>query len=165
MKRKLFKEDNQAVSPVIATILMVAITVVLAATLYMMIDTGEDGRSLLTGDLSYRSAGSRLSAYEVEGEEWTHQAHARLDISLRSPPNVEEDRIEVIVLNANGTALPAEDIDYFYEFSLLNEDDRVATGTRLIITVTGLEEGDRIGNYETVIRVPLYDGTISQRFG
>ncbi len=35
------KRDTSGVSPVIATILMVAITVVLSATLYMMIDPGD----------------------------------------------------------------------------------------------------------------------------
>ncbi|MGM0406170.1 MAG: archaellin/type IV pilin N-terminal domain-containing protein, partial [Thermoplasmatota archaeon] len=37
MKRRNILKNEEAVSPVIATILMVAITVVLAATLYMML--------------------------------------------------------------------------------------------------------------------------------
>ncbi len=41
MKRRVLNDD-EAVSPVIATILMVAITVVLAATLYMMLPKGTD---------------------------------------------------------------------------------------------------------------------------
>ena len=35
--KKMWKKNNKAVSPVIATILMVAITVVLAAVLYVMV--------------------------------------------------------------------------------------------------------------------------------
>ncbi|TLZ43274.1 MAG: type IV pilin, partial [Methanobacteriota archaeon] len=35
--RHIIREDDDAVSPVIATILMVAITVVLAAVLYVMV--------------------------------------------------------------------------------------------------------------------------------
>ncbi|MDD1772915.1 MAG: type IV pilin [Methanomassiliicoccales archaeon] len=37
MMKKMWKKNNKAVSPVIATILMVAITVVLAAVLYVMV--------------------------------------------------------------------------------------------------------------------------------
>ena len=40
---KNIKRKEEGVSPVIATILMVAITVVLAATLYMMLPSGDSG--------------------------------------------------------------------------------------------------------------------------
>ena len=47
MKKTWIRKDNKGVSPVIATILMVAITVVLAAVLYLMVsnftDTGGGG--------------------------------------------------------------------------------------------------------------------------
>ena len=47
MKKTWIRKDNKGVSPVIATILMVAITVVLAAILYLMVsnftDTGGSG--------------------------------------------------------------------------------------------------------------------------
>ena len=47
MKKTWIRKDNKGVSPVIATILMVAITVVLAAVLYLMVsnftDTGGSG--------------------------------------------------------------------------------------------------------------------------
>jgi len=56
MKRRIFTKDKEAVSPVIATILMVAITVVLAATLYMMIDTEGDDATLMSGSLSITSS-------------------------------------------------------------------------------------------------------------
>ena len=43
MKRRNVWKKEEAVSPVIATILMVAITVVLAATLYMMLPGADEG--------------------------------------------------------------------------------------------------------------------------
>jgi len=48
-----FRKDSKAVSPVIATILMVAITVVLAAVLYVMVSGyGGGGETAPTGDFS-----------------------------------------------------------------------------------------------------------------
>ena len=44
-----FRKDSKAVSPVIATILMVAITVVLAAVLYVMVSGYGGGDSVPTG--------------------------------------------------------------------------------------------------------------------
>jgi flagellin-like protein len=48
-----FRKDSRAVSPVIATILMVAITVVLAAVLYVMVSGyGGGGETAPTGDFT-----------------------------------------------------------------------------------------------------------------
>lgn len=51
MMKKMWKKNNKAVSPVIATILMVAITVVLAAVLYVMVMgmSGGDEKTTPTG--------------------------------------------------------------------------------------------------------------------
>ncbi|MBS3816945.1 MAG: type IV pilin [Candidatus Thermoplasmatota archaeon] len=51
--------NEEGVSPVIATILMVAITVVLAATLYMMLPSGSetDSTEALSGSIDSRSDG------------------------------------------------------------------------------------------------------------
>jgi len=53
MMKKMWKKNNKAVSPVIATILMVAITVVLAAVLYVMVMgmSGGDDTTTPTGVL------------------------------------------------------------------------------------------------------------------
>jgi len=62
MKRRVLNDD-EAVSPVIATILMVAITVVLAATLYMMLPKGGTGGSDVSMNASITSTneGWRIS--------------------------------------------------------------------------------------------------------
>ena len=54
-KTWLIRKDSEAVSPVIATILMVAITVVLAAVLYVMV-LGFGGTSTTTPAASYSKA-------------------------------------------------------------------------------------------------------------
>jgi flagellin-like protein len=58
--KKMWKKNNKAVSPVIATILMVAITVVLAAVLYVMVMGfgGDSGGQAPTASLT--NSGNRL---------------------------------------------------------------------------------------------------------
>jgi flagellin-like protein len=60
------KNNNQGVSPVIATILMVAITVVLAAVLYLMVSqfTGGGGATAPTGTVSASSVSTTAHALE-----------------------------------------------------------------------------------------------------
>ncbi len=166
MKRRIFKEDKKAVSPVIATILMVAITVVLAATLYMMIDTGDEGGQLVAGSINDRTEGTRLTAYE-DPEESGYQAHVRIDMTLRTPGSALEDDLSITVLDAGGEEVGAaegDDRETATTWSLL-EDDRVVSGSRLRVTVTGLEEGDSIRNYEVIIRVSGYEGNLATTLG
>jgi flagellin-like protein len=67
--KKMWKKNNKAVSPVIATILMVAITVVLAAVLYVMVMGFGGGGSNETpsGSLTYvtTSTGYRVSIASI----------------------------------------------------------------------------------------------------
>ncbi len=166
MQRKLFQKDKQAVSPVIATILMVAITVVLAATLYMMIDTGDDVGTLLVGGLSYSSGGSQLNAYEPVGAD-SYQAHARLSISLDTPRNSEIEKIIVTVLDSEGNEL--EEDEFEAEFTLLDEG-RVSTGSRLTVTVYIEEDNGEpavssIRRYEVFVRISGYQGTLGEKLG
>ncbi len=66
IKRRL---DKKAVSPVIATILMVAITVVLSATLYMMISTEDkpEQTKALAGDLKEVQYGWLIEIHSSSG--------------------------------------------------------------------------------------------------
>ncbi len=63
-KRSFIREDEKAVSPVIATILMVAITVVLAAVLYIMVIglTPTPGDVPPTGQFAYATPTSNTTA-------------------------------------------------------------------------------------------------------
>ncbi|NPA75989.1 MAG: type IV pilin [Euryarchaeota archaeon] len=51
--KKIYMKKEEGVSPVIATILMVAITVVLAATVYLMVAGYGSGPAQLQGSLAY----------------------------------------------------------------------------------------------------------------
>jgi len=74
--KKMWKLNNKAVSPVIATILMVAITVVLAAVLYVMVMGfgGGGADETPTGSLTYNNEGggvynitlSSISSNDIE---------------------------------------------------------------------------------------------------
>ena len=94
-KRLIIRKDEQAVSPVIATILMVAITVVLAAVLYVMV-TG-----LLTGP----GAGPRSMGVTVSRS--TDQSNWSVEI-ISLPSGGVATSATITILNAGGgTALAA----------------------------------------------------------
>jgi flagellin-like protein len=78
-KSWLIRKDEEAVSPVIATILMVAITVVLAAVLYVMVS------GLIGGGVTDRPVVTMASAENVGAGSWKVQiADASLTQSLGS---------------------------------------------------------------------------------
>jgi flagellin-like protein len=63
--KRVFQEKDKAVSPIIATILLVAITVVLAATLYTIVGgyTTLIGASTPTGSIEVQNASATNDAY------------------------------------------------------------------------------------------------------
>jgi flagellin-like protein len=67
--KKLWKMRKDAVSPVIATILMVAITVVLAAVLYVMVMGfgGQGGQETPTITMTYQKTASDTYTFTVVG--------------------------------------------------------------------------------------------------
>jgi len=139
------KRNEEGVSPVIATILMVAITVVLAATLYMMVgDIGGDASTAVAGRITDRDIDGNTAQFEF--------------VSLEQPSSAELDDVEITVLDDDGGEI---DIDPIGEddWSLLSGDDpgEVVAGSRFTIEADNLE--DEIG--EVVIRIDGYSGTIS----
>lgn len=143
MKRRQIWKKQEAVSPVIATILMVAITVVLAATLYMMLPGGDETGTLLSGSISTRSAGTTYNATNPQ---------ITFEVALSAPRSVLPENVR-ITLDEPDTASGS----VTSEWSLL-DDGRIVTGSRLILSWD--EEGNVRGT-EVVIRVDGYDGTIS----
>jgi len=97
MKRLNRKEE--AVSPVIATILMVAITVVLAATLYMMVggfgENGDDITEPMSGSIEQRDDGW-LASITSGSRDWA------------------EDRVILFDTDA-GVAIDANEVDTNYD--------------------------------------------------
>ena len=148
MKRLNRKEE--AVSPVIATILMVAITVVLAATLYMMVgDIGGEGVASLAASISHR-------------EDTTMEI-----TSMSTPGSADIDDIEISVF--------VEDEEYSGTidaegWSIWDEDENEASsGSRFNVSdmedaeaewENFVDDGDLLID-EVVLRIDGYDGTAS----
>jgi len=149
----LNRKEN-AVSPVIATILMVAITVVLAATLYMMVgDFGTATAQNLTGNL-------------------VHRGNLRFEISsLQIPNSAELSDVEIIVLHEDGELNingDWADDEGNHIWNLLS-DERMTTSTRFDLTkYTGGEHEFDGSNLtygvweieEVVIRIDGYGGVL-----
>ncbi|MFA5942925.1 MAG: type IV pilin N-terminal domain-containing protein [Candidatus Thermoplasmatota archaeon] len=66
-----FKQNDEAVSPVIGVILMVAITVVLAAVVFVLVSNlGESGEKAPNFSVSKDSAAGSLTIVSAEDAEW-----------------------------------------------------------------------------------------------
>ena len=118
--KKMWKLNNKAVSPVIATILMVAITVVLAAVLYVMVmGFGQDTQTAPTADLT------------ADGN--------RLIISLSEAQDIEDGM--ALFVTVNGTAYHFEDgfsfsgTGYTVNYTDAGVDDKVSVGDYFTATI------------------------------
>ena len=111
---KRLNRDEEAVSPVIATILMVAITVVLAATLYMMVgDIGGEGDTDLV--LSVSGEVDEDGVFEVEMDR------------MSTPSSADPGDVEFTVIDEDeGTEETFTGDDGSW---ILLDDDDVTTGS------------------------------------
>ena len=91
---RIIREDEAAVSPVIATILMVAITVVLAAVLYVMVS------GLITGPGNTPKAMGVVVQRSTDGTNWT--------LLIQTAPNgLSTSGTFLTIRNAGGTIVLA----------------------------------------------------------
>lgn len=91
---RAIRRDQEAVSPVIATILMVAITVVLAAVLYVMVS------GLVTGPGATPQAIGISIGSTTDGQNWK--------LSMTSVPStLSSSNVNLVVLDASGTVVLA----------------------------------------------------------
>ena len=134
MKSWIIRKDEKAVSPVIATILMVAITVVLAAVLYVMVTgllTGGTAKPVVS--LTSETAGATQYSVDV-GDSQPAETLASFRAIL-FVNNTEIDRISPLANDAAG----------ILRFSDRDGGGRLTGGDRFFINqVTA-------GNYELVI--------------
>ncbi len=150
MKRRNVLENDEAVSPVIATILMVAITVVLAATLYMMLPGADDAGTPVSGSIS-------ADYSENDGE-------LTIDFdSMGTPSNPETDEIEIYIDGDEITdfTAPGAEIDNGdeHEWSFLTGDNEIRSGSSLTLTDAFADEIDENAN-EVTIFFDGYDGSL-----
>ena len=146
MKAYRRKEKEEGVSPVIATILMVAITVVLAATLYLMVgNMGGSQNTPVAGSLSYVSSVSDPA-----------HGNATFELVLSTPNSARVGDITMTVLDANGgTTTITPTIQHIVTAS---DPTHVKSGDRIQI-VAG--QNVDIHGYQIVISIAGYSGTIS----
>ena len=139
MKRRNVLKDDEAVSPVIATILMVAITVVLAATLYMMLPGADDAGTPVSGNISadYDSAeGNVTISFDTMG----------------TPSRPDWDSIEVYIDGDEVTDYDAGN------FTFLTGDGEIRSGSSLELDGYTEEPGT------VTVFFDGYDGSLSADF-
>ena len=150
MKKINRLRDESAVSPVIATILMVAITVVLAATLYMMLPGADETGTPVSGNIS--------------AETRTVNEEDRVIINFNTmgtPSRPDWDTLEIYI---DGDLVVGYSDD---DFSFLTADGQVRSGSSLTltsdITYTGDWEWDDDPE-EVVVFFDGYDGSLRANF-
>ncbi|MFO7793144.1 MAG: archaellin/type IV pilin N-terminal domain-containing protein [Thermoplasmata archaeon] len=144
MKRRNVLKDDKAVSPVIATILMVAITVVLAATLYMMLPSSEEQDTPLSASIS--------ADYSETDEEITVKF-----TSLGTPNSAPEEDIEIVVRDDGDGSETIQGNDAAVSWSLLNSDGEVRSSSEATIDTSA--DGLDITPNRVTIFIDGYDGS------
>jgi flagellin-like protein len=143
MKRVWKKNDKEAVSPVIATILMVAITVVLAAVLYMMVMNPDQTEPNVFGNLYYK--------HDVSSPE---SGVAVFDLTMSAPSDAKIEDITVKVVSPNQQVVAGAQINWTH---LVSDEAHIQGGDRLVVTVPGVD----ISGCEVALSATGYTGTIS----
>ena len=134
-RRKLvLREDEEGVSPVIATILMVAITVVLAAVLYVMVSGLIGGGGTSTPTMSW--AGHVITAGSPGGDDWEFRV-ASID------PAVDLGNYRVSILRGTSIVDGPE--------TLRNGVLVLGTAGTTHLNVTDLDGGGRLSAGDTFI--------------
>jgi flagellin-like protein len=154
MMKKMWK-NRSGVSPVIATILMVAITVVLAAVLYVMVmGFGGQGSTAPTGSFSEKSkvtGGEKLTfaAFSPETAPSALKVVIEKDGAANSATYILTDLSSTSALTPEGSAIPSVYLNYtdLAGNKIINSGDylTVNCGTgSYTVTVLFASTGDKI---------------------
>jgi len=143
---RLVREDESAVSPVIATILMVAITVVLAAVLYVMVSgliSGPGGTPVSMGMSVSRSG---------DGSNWVMLVSS-------TPSGKAYTSTSLAIFRADGSVNLTATF-----FSALSAATNGCSLSKVSTTATSVQVGDRVlcktGWYTTSTTYQVSDGTV-----
>ncbi len=149
--KKYVRKEEEGVSPVIATILMVAITVVLAATLYLMVgNMGTGGNTPVAGSLSYVSAVS-------DPNPSSGASNATFDLVLNTPSQAKMGDVTITVLDSSGN--PATGVTSgVIHINSHNDPNYLKGGDRVYITSS---TGADLHGYQVLISISGYSGTIT----
>ncbi len=143
LKVRLCKSEG--VSPVIATILMVSITVVLAATVYIMV-SGMFAHSErpISGTLTYRADLSNRTS-----------GHVVFELVFSSPAVPTVNDVHVKLLDKNGSVVSSSKYSYSWKH-LASDPSHLKGGDLLIVDMPGVD----LTYYTVVIWITGYSGTI-----
>ncbi len=144
--KKYVRKEEEGVSPVIATILMVAITVVLAATLYLMVgNMGTGGNTPVAGSLSY------VNTVSDPGN-----GNATFQLVLNTPNEAKMGDVTISVLDSSGNPAPATVTSGVIHIT--SDHTHLKSGDRIYITDSG---GANLHGYQVIISIAGYSGTIT----
>ncbi len=123
-KMKKIMKKEEGVSPVIATILMVAITVVLAATVYIMVaGMGTGGTNKLVMNLSVNPQQSDIDNHKVA-----------LNVAMSNPSSVDMSKVTVTV---GGKKIASGNVSLMD----LDGDGKLSDGDMLVINDPAVTHG------------------------
>ena len=130
-------------SPVIATILMVAITVVLAATLYLMV-----------GNMNQNSDSDLLAANLSYDEQFSNPAlgNATFVLTMSTPQRASVGDLSMTVLDNTGNIVNDANITITH---ITSDSEHVSGGDHIVITYPGHD----IHGYQIIMSVSGYTGT------
>ncbi len=148
--KKVFRKE-EGVSPVIATILMVAITVVLAATVYIMVSgMGGTGEPQLAVTLTYSATQSNVPKHIVV-----------FTISMQTPSSVDAAKVTITVggtpATGNGTAsIPStgNSATPYWGYLDLNGDGKLSSGDVVWVVGNAVTSGALVS-----LAISGYSGT------
>jgi len=147
--------EKEAVSPVIAIILMVAITVVLAATLWIMLDADEEIRYELYGSM--------------ERGDWSRsQGYVRVDIGSMNPSSLSVEEVTVRLYDEydevkailEGELENTTENDDTYTLRWARTDDTIDSTSRLYVEYGTRDDAYDFEGYEIVISADDYTGSL-----
>ncbi len=141
--KKMWK-SSKGVSPIIATILMVAITVVLASVLYVLVSgyTGGVGSPPISGALAFRADQSDISGGNVT-----------FVLSMQAPANPPFTDVSVTILSPDGDIVSNVTYEWVH---VTSESTHLKGGDRIIISHTA---GESLAEYEVLVSSVGYQGT------
>ena len=148
------KRREEAVSPVIATILMVAITVVLAATLYMMVgDIGGNQVGEFFGSMSIGDRGDDYVRVDIDTMSPSSRDLSDITVRLYNPDDDEVCVLSGVQSNTQNS--------YTLRWTRLSDDDETVDTTSRLWVEHEDDEHDFSG-YEVVMTASGRSGSISQ---
>ena len=153
--KRIYKNNEEAVSPVIATILMVAITVVLAAVLYVMV-IGMGDTGTIETPLGLNDAGRTTTTFTILVSNSPDGAMIYGTLYSFTHANVVTVVTNVTVYSAGGVAMAWYEPTPGWNIGGGGNDvEEWGAGMKMTVTATAVSAGDTL----TISSTEAYFGT------